>query len=251
MNRKIVAGNWKSNTRWSEAQELLTALTDGLNERNEPCRVIVAPPMPYLCGLRAKQAGRIALAAQNCSAYDMGAFTGESTAAMLESMGVNYVICGHSERRQLFGENNEIVRQKVHNALDAGIYPILCVGESLEQRDGGMAFQTVKEQLDAALIKAVSADAAGNVIVAYEPVWAIGTGRTASAEQAGEMHTYIRTLLKTAYNDVANDIPILYGGSVKASNAAELFAADEVDGALVGGASLAADEFLAIIDANS
>lgn len=250
MKRKIVAGNWKSNTSLNEAKELVEALYKGLGEREGHCRVLIAPPTPYLGVLKGMVNGRIGLAAQNSSAYDMGAYTGESTPAMLANVGAEYILAGHSERRQFFGENDEVVARKVHHILDAGLYAILCVGESLEEREGGTAFDVVKRQLKRAMLDQVSAEEAGNVIVAYEPVWAIGTGKTASPEQAAEMHTYIRGLLRDAYANAAADVSILYGGSVKASNAAELFAGEDVDGALVGGASLKADEFLAIIDAN-
>lgn len=250
MKRKIVAGNWKSNTSLSEAKELVENLHKGLAEREGHCRVLIAPPTPYLCALKGAVNSRISLAAQNSSAFDMGAYTGESTPSMLASVGAEYIITGHSERRQYFGETDEVVARKVHQILDAGLYAVLCVGESLEERENGSAFDVVKRQLERAMLNQVSAEEAGNVIVAYEPVWAIGTGKTASPEQAAEMHTYIRQLLKEAYADAAADVSILYGGSVKAANAAELFAGEDVDGALVGGASLKADEFLAIIDAN-
>ena len=250
MNRKIVAGNWKSNTSLSEAKELLEAVAKGLNDRDAHCRVIVAPPVPYLCALKSISNGRIGLSAQNSSAFHEGAYTGEYTPAMLSGVGVEYVIVGHSERRQLFGETDEVVAKKVQNILEAGLYAILCIGETLEEREAGNAFEVVERQLKAAMLNTVSAEETGNVIVAYEPVWAIGTGKTATAEQAQEMHAYIRSLLKSAYGNAAEDEAILYGGSVKGSNAQELFAGEDVDGALVGGASLKADEFLSIVDAN-
>lgn len=250
MKRKIVAGNWKSNTTYTEAKELAEAIYKGLLERENHCRVIIAPPVPYLCGLKSITNGKIGLASQNSSAYDEGAFTGEYTPSMLAGVGIDYVIAGHSERRHFFNETDEVVARKVHQVLDAGLYAILCVGELLQERESGMAYEVVKRQLSASMFNQVSAEAAGNVIIAYEPVWAIGTGKTATAEEADEMHNFIRRNLREAYGNVADDVPILYGGSVKASNAAELFAGADVDGALVGGASLNAEDFLAIIDAN-
>lgn len=251
MNRRIVAGNWKSNTSLSEAKELVDSIANALASRTGHCRVIVAPPVPYICALKSLATGKIGLSAQNSSAYHEGAYTGEYTPAMLASVGVEYVIVGHSERRQLFGESDAIVAKKVQNVLEAGLYAILCVGETLEERDSGQAFEVVERQLKVAMLDHVSGEETGNVILAYEPVWAIGTGKTATAEQAQEMHRFIRSLLEQAYGAAAEDVAILYGGSVKASNAAELFAGEDVDGALVGGASLKADEFIAIIDANS
>jgi triosephosphate isomerase len=251
MKRKIVAGNWKSNTSFTEAKELVEKLYRELSHQPVGCRVVIAPPTPFLSGLKSMMNGRIALAAQNSSAYDAGAFTGEYTPAMLSGVGVTYVIAGHSERRQFFGETDLVVAKKVSNILEAGLYVILCVGELLEERDANRQFDVVKTQLQVALFSQVSGEEVANVVIAYEPVWAIGTGRTATPEQAGEMHAYIRALLRETYGAVADDVPVLYGGSVTGSNAAELFAVEDVDGALVGGASLKADEFLQIIDANN
>lgn len=249
MKRKIVAGNWKSNTNLGEAKALVEGLTEQLKEYDGG-RVIIAPPAPYLGTLKPLCGPNIALAAQNCSAYDTGAFTGEYTAGMLDSVGVQYVLAGHSERRQLFGEDNATVARKVRNILDAGLFAILCVGESLDERESGRHFDVVKEQLDVALFKPVDAEEARHVIVAYEPVWAIGTGKTASAEQAQEMHAAIRNWMKDRYGNVAEDLSILYGGSVKPANAGELFNQQDVDGGLIGGASLKVDDFVSIIEAN-
>lgn len=251
MKRKIVAGNWKSNTSFTEAKELVDKLYRELSHQLVGCRVVIAPPTPYLSGLKPLMNGRIALAAQNSSAHDAGAFTGEYTATMLSGVGVTYVIAGHSERRQYFGESDQVVAKKVSNILEAGLYVILCVGESLDERDANRQFEVVKAQLQAALFSQVSEEEVANVVIAYEPVWAIGTGRTATPEQVGEMHSFIRSLLFDTYGAVAHDVPLLYGGSVKGSNAAELFAVEEVDGALVGGASLKAEEFLQIVEANN
>lgn len=250
MNRRIVAGNWKSNTTWTEAKQLVEELARKVSEMDAETRMIIAPPAPYLNGLKAGLPAQIALAAQNCSAHDTGAFTGEYTAGMLASLGVKYVLTGHSERRALFGETNEVVGEKVRQILDAGLYAILCVGEQLEEREAGNHEAVVAEQLKVAFLNQISEEEARQVVIAYEPVWAIGTGKTASAEQAQEMHQFIRNLLQEAYGEVAQDISILYGGSVKPANAEEIFRQDDVDGGLIGGASLKADDFMSIIQAN-
>lgn len=249
MKRKIVAGNWKSNTNFGEAKALIEGLSDALVD-HDGGRVIVAPPAPYLAALKPLCGAHIALAAQNCSAHDTGAFTGEYTAGMLDSIGVQYVIAGHSERRQLFGEDNATVARKVRNILDAGLFAILCVGESLEEREAGRHFEVVQEQLKVALLDPIDTEEARHVIVAYEPVWAIGTGKTATSEQAQEMHAAIRKWMKERYDATAEDLSILYGGSVKPNNAGELFGQADVDGGLIGGASLKVEDFKAIIEAN-
>ncbi len=250
MKKKIVAGNWKSNTGINEAKELAESIAEGLAMRSGYCRVIIAPPTPYIGALKAIANGKLALAAQNSSAYHEGAYTGEVTPTMLAGVGATYVIVGHSERRQLFAETNEVVARKLQHVLEAGLFAILCVGETLEERENGLAKTVVEQQLQSAMLSTVNRDEVGNVIVAYEPVWAIGTGKTATTDQAGEMHTFIRSLLAKTYDTAADEVAILYGGSVKPENAPELFACNDVDGALVGGASLNADDFLAIIDAN-
>jgi triosephosphate isomerase len=249
MRKKIVAGNWKMNKSWPEAQELAKALSSHSHSFPADVQVIIAPPALYLQGLQAELHASISVAAQNCSQHESGAFTGEISAGMLKSMNVNFSIIGHSERRQYFGETNEIIREKVDACLRNGITPIFCCGESLNERNSEKHFTTVATQVQQALFH-LSADQIQQVIIAYEPVWAIGTGVTASNDQAEEMHAYIRSLIAENYVDnVANVISILYGGSVNAANAAELFACPNVDGGLVGGASLKAADFTTIIQA--
>lgn len=252
MNRRIVAGNWKCNTTWSEAITLVEELTQSLADGNySGTDIIISPPVIYLSALKSMLPSNIHLAAQNCSAHNEGAFTGEVTANMLSTAGVDYILVGHSERRSLFGETNEVVAQKVLKVLEAGLRPILCVGESLEERDANRHFEVVKEQLNAAYFSQVKSGDAAKVVIAYEPVWAIGTGRTASSEQAQEMHAEIRSWVKEAFGTVAQEVSILYGGSAKPNNADELFAGADVDGGLIGGASLNAADFKAIIEANN
>jgi triosephosphate isomerase len=247
MRKKIVAGNWKMNKSWPEAQELAKALSSHSHSFPTDVQVIIAPPALYLQGLRSELPASVAVAAQNCSQHESGAFTGEISAGMLKSMNVHYSIIGHSERRQYFGETNEIIREKVDACLRNGITPIFCCGESLTERNAEKHFTMVATQVQQALFH-LSADQIQQVIIAYEPVWAIGTGVTASNEQAEEMHAYIRSLIAENYvDDVANAISILYGGSVNAANAAELFACPNVDGGLVGGASLKVADFTTII----
>ena len=249
MRKKIVAGNWKMNKSWPEAQALVHALIEKKAMIPAGVQVIIAPPAPYLQPLSVAAAPAIAVAAQNCSQHDSGAYTGEISSAMLASMQVNFCIIGHSERRQFYGESNEIIRTKVDACLRNAITPIFCCGELLAERNAGEHFNTVAAQVKDALFH-LSAEEVSKVVIAYEPVWAIGTGVTASNEQAEEMHAFIRAFVSKNYNqDVADSISILYGGSVNAANAAELFACPNVDGGLVGGASLKADDFMTIIQA--
>lgn len=250
MRRKIVAGNWKSNLLWQDASELIQELNRGVEQRGSLAGYcVIAPPTPYLGLTVAEVDSRIAVAAQNSSATSFGAFTGEQTPEMLKSIGVQYTILGHSERRQYYGETDDIVCAKVSKAISGGITPIVCVGELLEERESGRFFDVVKHQLQVAVMKNVSDDDIEKVVIAYEPVWAIGTGKTATSEQAQEMHAAIRSWLRERYGVKAEEISILYGGSCKPDNAAELFAGADVDGGLIGGASLKANDFLAIIDA--
>ncbi|MDG1780160.1 MAG: triose-phosphate isomerase [Flavobacteriales bacterium] len=252
MNRRIVAGNWKSNTTWSEATSLVEDLSNELEGKDlSNTMVIVSPPMVYLSALKSQLPQHIHLAAQNCSAHSEGAFTGEVTATMLSSAGVDFILAGHSERRSIFGETDEVVAQKVSKIISAGLRPILCVGESLEERDASRHFEVVKSQLEAAYFSNVKEGDATKVVIAYEPVWAIGTGRTASAEQAQEMHQEIRSWVRERFGSSAENVTILYGGSAKPGNANELFAGADVDGGLIGGASLKAADFTAIIEANN
>jgi triosephosphate isomerase len=249
MRKKIVAGNWKMNKSWPEAQALVHALIEKKALIPAGVQVIIAPPAPYLQPLSVAAAPAIAVAAQNCSQHDSGAYTGEISSAMLASMQVSFCIIGHSERRQFYGESNEIIRTKVDACLRNAITPIFCCGELLAERNAGEHFNTVAAQVKDALFH-LSAEDVSKVVIAYEPVWAIGTGVTASNEQAEEMHAFIRAFVSKNYNqDVADSISILYGGSVNAANAAELFACPNVDGGLVGGASLKADDFMTIIQA--
>jgi triosephosphate isomerase len=249
MRRKIVAGNWKMNKSWPEAQELASALANQGNQFPAEVQVIVCPPALYIHGLRDLLPTSIALSAQNCSQHDSGAYTGEISPAMLASMGVRHCIIGHSERRQYYGETNEIIREKIDACLKNNITPLFCCGETLTEREAANHFSTVSKQIEQALFQMTAEQFVG-VVIAYEPVWAIGTGITASNAQAEEMHAFIRGLVAKQYNQsVADSISILYGGSVNAANAAELFACPNVDGGLVGGASLKAADFTTIIQA--
>jgi triosephosphate isomerase len=250
MRKKIVAGNWKMNKTFAEAENLLFDIADQLStSRPSDVQVIVCPPSIYL-----ELASDIALqndflsGAQNMSQYDFGAYTGEISAEMIKSAGVKYVILGHSERRTYFGENDEIIALKVKKALSTDITPIYCCGEVLSEREENRYFDVVSEQITTAICH-LPEDEIRKVIIAYEPVWAIGTGKTASPQQAQEMHAFIRNLLKSKYgNEVAEDISILYGGSCNPGNAAELFAQPDVDGGLIGGASLKAEDFVKIVN---
>ncbi|WP_020407731.1 triose-phosphate isomerase [Hahella ganghwensis] len=245
MRSKLVAGNWKSNGSLVSNKSLLSALKEC--SIGPDVNVLVSPPFAYLSSVVEDLKGsRIEVGAQNCSAYNSGAFTGEVTAEMLKEVGVEWVIIGHSERRALFGERNEDVAAKVSKVLAAGLRPIVCVGETLDERENGRAETVCIEQLDGAMAE-VKVDE--RWVIAYEPVWAIGTGKTASAEDAQAMHKVLRAHIRTVCGDVAEKVVILYGGSVKASNAEELFEQEDIDGALVGGASLKAEEFAAIVSA--
>jgi len=243
--RKIVAGNWKMHKDRDEAKALIAALMNV--DIPAGVEVVVAPPFPFLAGAVEQVAGSaIIIAAQNCHQKSQGAFTGEVSAAMLKSIGVQACIVGHSERRQYFGETDAAVGEKIVALLEHGITPIYCCGELKEDRAGGTHFEVVSAQMKAAL-GGLSPDQLKRIVVAYEPVWAIGTGLTASAEQAQEMHAHIRTLLASHGKDVAAAVPILYGGSCKPDNAAELFANPDVNGGLIGGAALDAKQFSELI----
>ena len=248
MRQKLVAGNWKMHGSLASNQALLTALVSQLEGLNS-MRCAVCVPFPYLAQAQASLTGsRLAWGAQNLSQYDKGAYTGEVSASMLQEFGCHYVIVGHSERRALFGETDAVVAVKFAAALAAGIAPILCVGETLEERDAGRAESVIARQLDAVIAGSGMVGLAKSVI-AYEPVWAIGTGKTASPEQAQAVHAFIRRKLATLDADIAAALIIQYGGSVKAANAAELFSQPDIDGGLIGGASLQVDEFMAISQA--
>ena len=249
MRSKIVAGNWKMNLTFDEAQTLVDDILDLLDEQEAlKCEVIVCPPFPYLEMLTDYEFDeqQFNVGAQNCNAYDKGAYTGEVSAKMLKSLDVDYCIVGHSERRKYFGETNEVLAEKVNRLMENNMSPIYCVGEVLEEREAGRHFEVVKEQLEKGLFH-LDGDAIYDAIIAYEPVWAIGTGKTATPEQAQEMHAFIRSLVKDRYDEAtADEIRILYGGSCNAKNATELFSQPDVDGGLIGGASLKADDFVSI-----
>lgn len=247
--KPFVAGNWKMNSNRASAAELARALAGHLG-RNEAVDVAVCPPAPFLLAVHEEIAGSlIALGAQNMYFEKSGAFTGEVSPAMLADCGCKYVILGHSERRAVFGEDDELVNRKVLAALAQGLHPILCVGETLAQREAGQTNQIVAAQLRAGLV-GVRPEQMRDVTIAYEPVWAIGTGRVASPEQAEEVHAFLRQSLNDMYGaDLAQTVRIQYGGSVKGDNAAGLLSQPNVDGALVGGASLKIEEFLEIVRA--
>jgi len=244
--KKLIAGNWKMNGSLVSNEALLKALLLGIGAPT--CDVAVCAPAPYLAQVQNLIDGSpIAVGAQDVSAQPQGAFTGEQSAAMLKEFGVRYAIVGHSERRQYHGETDELVAAKAAAALANGLTPIVCVGETLAQREAGQTEEVVKRQL-AAVIH-VNGHCISEIVVAYEPVWAIGTGKTATPEQAQAVHVVLRAQLHHAASEHASDIRILYGGSMNASNAAELLAQPDIDGGLIGGASLKAPDFLQIIAA--
>ena len=243
MRKRLVAGNWKMHGNRAANAALLEAIVGGIADDVE-CAVCV--PHPYLVPVADRLRGTaLACGAQNVSEHAQGAYTGEVSAAMLADCGCRYVIVGHSERRQLYGESDAQVAAKFAAVRSAGMTPILCVGETLAERDAGKTESTVARQLDAVLSGA-GAGAFANAVLAYEPVWAIGTGRNATPEQARDVHAFLRGRIEAQDAGIAGALRILYGGSVKAANAAALFAMPEVDGGLIGGASLVAAEFLAI-----
>ena len=245
MRRKLVAGNWKMHGVLAQNAELLDAVRNGMAAmQGVDCAVCV--PFPYLAQAQQKLSGSaVKWGAQNVHQLDKGAYTGEVSASMLRDFGCSHVIVGHSERRAYYGESSHLVAEKFLAAQKAGLTPILCVGESLEQRESGITEQVVAEQLDA-LIQSGGAQSLRSAVVAYEPVWAIGTGKTATSAQAQAVHEFIRQRVALHDGKIASGLCILYGGSVKANNATELFAMPDIDGGLIGGASLVADDFLAI-----
>ena len=246
IRQKIVAGNWKMNG----SKESISLLISGLLEMEDSnSEVVVAPSFPYLSQVESLISGSvIVLAAQNVSQEVKGAFTGEVSASMLGDFGVKYVLLGHSERRSLYGEIDALVASKVKAVLDFGLVPMLCVGETLAEREAGKTLEVCERQIQA-VIDVVGIAAFEGLVIAYEPVWAIGTGLSASAEQAQEVHKAIREFLAQSSESVSQKVQILYGGSVKASTSSALFQMPDVDGALVGGASLDAKEFIAIVKA--
>lgn len=245
MRQKLVAGNWKMYGSLARNGELLDAVRSGMDQiRGVNCAVCV--PFPYLSQAQQKLSGsNVKWGAQNVHQLEKGAFTGEVSATMLRDFGCSYTIVGHSERRAYFGEDSRLVAEKFLAVQQAGITPILCVGETLEQRESGITESVVAGQLDA-LIQLGGVQALQNGVIAYEPVWAIGTGKTATSGQAQEIHAFIRQRIASLDGQIAAKLCILYGGSVKANNAAELFAMPDIDGGLIGGAALVADDFLAI-----
>ena len=245
MRAKLVAGNWKMNGSLASNQALLEAVLPALAPLTR-ARFAVCVPFPYLAqAQQALRGSNVAPGAQDVCQFDAGAYTGGVSAAMLADLGCRYVIVGHSERRTVFGETDELVALKFAQALKHRLTPILCVGETLAERESGVTETVVARQLDA-VVQRCGLPAIAQCVIAYEPVWAIGTGRTATPEQAQAAHAYIRGRLAAADRVLADELAILYGGSVKGSNAAQLFAMPDVDGGLIGGASLAADEFIAI-----
>lgn len=248
MRKKIVAGNWKMNMNHQEALALINDLKNNEAQMNDEVQVIIAPPSIYLSEFSQISSERIALAAQNCNENEKGAYTGELSVGMLNSIGLKYCLVGHSERREYFGETNELLKLKVNALLSQELTPIYCFGEVLTERESGNHFNIVKEQVSKALFHLNETEIT-NVILAYEPVWAIGTGVTASPEQAQEVHEFVRELLAEKYGQtIAEEISILYGGSCKPSNAKELFANPDVDGGLIGGAALKAETFIPVIN---
>jgi triosephosphate isomerase len=246
MRKQIVAGNWKMNKTLQEGIDLAKSV-NAMNEQiGSDVGVIVAPPFIHLSEVSRILTG-VGLSAQDCAAEASGAFTGEVSAEMVRSAGAAYVIVGHSERRTIFGEDNAMLNKKVKMALENDLIPIFCCGEVLEERESGKLFEVVKTQIEIALFDLDPGDM-GKIIIAYEPVWAIGTGVVATPQQAQEMHAYIRKLVRDKFGDaIAEDLTILYGGSCKPSNARVLFANPDVDGGLIGGASLDAEDFIAIV----
>ena len=247
MRKKIVAGNWKMNTTVPEGVELAKAVVEKSAQVPQDVQLIVATPFTHLCPVAAVVEGtRVGLSAENCADREKGAYTGEVSAAMLASAGCKYTILGHSERRQYYGETDEKLVAKVRLALDNGLDVILCVGENLDEREAGHHFDVCEAQIKNVLYN-FSAEDLAHIVVAYEPVWAIGTGKTATAEQAQEIHAFIRKTIADKFGEeAAQECSILYGGSCKPSNAKELFAQKDIDGGLIGGAALKADDFIGI-----
>ena len=250
MRKKIVAGNWKMNKTLQEGLSLANELNAILANETPNCDVVIGTPFIHLAGVAsAVDTNKIGVAAQNCADKESGAYTGEVSAAMVKSTGAGYVILGHSERRAYYGETAETLKTKVELALKNELTPIFCIGEVLEERESNVHFEVVKSQIIDSLFDLSAADFS-KIILAYEPVWAIGTGKTATAAQAQEMHAFIHQTLASKYGQaVADNCSILYGGSCNPGNAKELFSNPDVDGGLIGGASLKAADFKAIIDA--
>lgn len=251
MRKQIAAANWKMNLTYQQAENLLDYILDEKIELGPDQQVIFAVPFPYLIMANSEVAStnNYFVAAQNCYDKKSGAYTGEISAEMLQSLGIQYCVLGHSERREYFNESNKMLADKVNICLQHQIIPIFCCGEPLPIREENNQNEYVEKQLQESLFH-LSGEELSKIVIAYEPIWAIGTGKTATTEQAQEMHQYLRSVIAKKYGQqVADSVPILYGGSVKANNAAELFASPDVDGGLVGGASLVGSDFIQIIQA--
>lgn len=247
--KKLIAGNWKMNVLPSQAEHLVNEILNGAS--NADCDILFIPSYTHLHSLRSliQNQGSVFIGAQNCHQENSGAFTGEISPEMLKDLNVDFVVLGHSERRQYFGENDKLINQKIKSALAQNLKVIYCCGESESEREAGKHKDLIEMQI-AAAFSGISEKELSQIVIAYEPVWAIGTGKTASPEQAEDMHNFIRVLLSNMYSETAgNKLRILYGGSVKGSNASDLLSRPGIDGALVGGASLKADEFCKIINA--
>ncbi len=250
MRKNIVAGNWKMNMNLQEGLTLATALNEALKGKTVHCDVVIGTPFIHLASVaNSIDTTRIGVSAQNCADNVSGAYTGEVSAGMIASTGAKYVILGHSERRAYYHETPAMLKDKVILALASNLTPIFCIGEVLEERESEKHFEVVKSQIEASLFE-LSPEDFSKLVLAYEPVWAIGTGKTATAAQAQEIHAFIRQTIAEKYGkEIANDTSILYGGSCNASNAKELFSNSDVDGGLIGGASLGVDKFMPIIEA--
>ncbi|WP_289737397.1 triose-phosphate isomerase [Paramuribaculum intestinale] len=249
MRKKIVAGNWKMNTTLQEGVGLAKDVNEALKHAEVECDVVICVPFTHLAPVNEVIDSKLGLGAENCADHKSGAYTGEVSASMAASTGATYVILGHSERRQYYGETAETLKEKVALALDNNLTPIFCIGEVLEQRENGSYLDVVKSQIEDALF-GLSAAEFSKLVLAYEPVWAIGTGKTATDDQAQEMHAHIRSVIAGKYGkEIADNTSILYGGSCKPSNARALFAKPDVDGGLIGGASLDAESFMGIVTA--
>ena len=246
MRKKIVAGNWKMNTLPMEGVELAKGVAAGRSEVCDCVNIIVCPPFTHLHSvIEALKGANVSVGAQDCATEVKGAYTGEVSAEMIAAIGCEYVILGHSERRQYYGETSETLNKKMERAYENNLKPIYCVGENLEEREANRHFEVVKQQIEEVVFN-LTAEQFAKLVIAYEPVWAIGTGKTATAEQAEEIHAYIREVLRSKFGVAAEECPILYGGSCKPSNAGEIFSKENVDGGLIGGAALKAEDFLAI-----
>ncbi|MBO5704158.1 MAG: triose-phosphate isomerase [Bacteroidaceae bacterium] len=250
MRKKIVAGNWKMNKNLQEGVALATELNTILENNKPNCDVVICTPFIHLAPVaQLINADVLQLGAENCADKKSGAYTGEVSAEMVKSTGAQWVILGHSERREYYNETPEILKEKVDLALANGLKILFCIGESLEEREANRQNEVCKAELDGSVFH-LTPEQWSNIVIAYEPIWAIGTGKTATAEQAEEIHAYIRSCVAEKYgNEVAENTSILYGGSCKGSNAPELFSKPNIDGGLIGGASLKAEDFIAIVDA--